>query len=262
MRQLFAPSGSSGKNLQFLYATSILLGLMVWYLVVLSGVVKNSLLPAPQEVFRSLLLMLQSAGFYADVSASTYRVIAGFGVGAAVGLITAAISAYSKHMRPIFSPWIELLRPIPPIAWIPLAILWFGLGDRPAIFLVSLGAFFPVYTTAYHALTSIQKRYLETAKTLGANLKLTITEVILPSIFPRIITGMKVGLGISWMIVITAEMAGANSGLGYFIELNRLLLQTDKVIAGMIVIGVVGFGLQYSISLLQNRFPYLQENRW
>ncbi len=235
---------------------SILVGLIGWQLLIWLAIFNTSFLPSPIDVLNAFASLFQNGTFVVDVYSSILRVFLGFLLGTLTGLILAALNSYSATMNKITSPWIEVLRPIPPLAWIPLSILFFGLGDKPAIFLVSLGSFFPVYTNAYDAIKKIPEKYLHTAKMMGVDTKLLLLDVIIPSTLPRIVTGLKIGLGISWMIVITAELVGATSGLGYFIELNRLLLQVDKVIVGMLVIGSIGFLMNRGISKVENMFAH------
>jgi NitT/TauT family transport system permease protein len=141
----------------------------------------------------------------------------------------------------VFRPVLEVLRPIPGIAWIPLAILWFGIGDSSSYFIVAIACFFPIFISAYIAIMSVDRRYLEMARSLGAPRWGQALQVMLPAALPRIMTGLRVGLGVAWMTVIAAELVAARSGLGYMIELNRSLIQTPAVLVGMIVIGVLGF---------------------
>ncbi|HLC92314.1 MAG TPA: ABC transporter permease [archaeon] len=237
---------------------SIILGITAWQALLSFGLVNANFLPTPLDVFKSLVELIQDGTFIGDIFSSITRVFLGFLGGAIIGLIIAALNAYSGISTRITTPWIEIIRPIPPLAWIPIAILFFGLGDKPAIFLVSLGSFFPIYTNTYQAIKNIPDKYLHTAKVLGANTKLLLLDIIIPSILPRVITGLKIGLGISWMIVITAELVGATSGLGYFIELNRLLLRVDNVIVGMLVIGAIGYAMNTLISFVEKRFFHYQ----
>ncbi len=228
----------------------------IWHAILSFGLVNANFLPTPLDVFESLVGLLHDETFIGDIYSSISRVLTGFLVGAITGLILAGINSYSRISSKITTPWIEVVRPIPPLAWIPIAILFFGLGDKPAIFLVSLGSFFPIYTTTYQAIKNIPEKYLHTAKVLGANTKLLLLDVIIPSILPRVIAGLKIGLGMSWMIVITAELVGSTSGLGYFIELNRLLLHVDNVIVGMLVIGAIGYAMNASISFIEKKFSH------
>lgn len=191
--------------------------------------------------------MFASGTLAADVFHSLNRVIVGILIGATVGLATAVLMALSRTVEEYSAFLLELIRPIPPIAWVPIAILWFGIGDAPAYFLVSLGAFFPVFTNTLKGIKSIERKYLDLAMSLGASRSLALRKVGIPLILPDVMAGLKIGMGVGWIVVITAEMVGAQNGLGYMIQLNRTLLQMPNVIVGMIVIGIVGLFL---VSLL------------
>ena len=157
---------------------------------------------------------------------------------AVVGL-TALTGRWGQGLRAV----LELLRPIPPIAWVPLAILWFRLGDASAWFIVFIGAFFPIYVQVAWALTACPDRWLELSRSLGASPWLTLLRVRLPSAAPQVAAGLRVGLGLAWISVIAAELVGAQSGLGYRIQMHRLMLETEGVMVGMLSIGLLGFAM-------------------
>lgn len=213
----------------------------VWELSAVLFPEQTKILPPPHEVARAFVDAFEEGKLISDSAASLKRIGVGFLLAAVVGIIVgltmASVSAFSSTMGPI----IELFRPIPPIAWIPIAVLWFGIGDKPAYFIVLLGAFFPIFTNAYMGFKSVDSIHIRAARALGASPLMIVRTVVLPSALPFIITGLRIGLGTAWICVITAELVGAQSGLGYMIQLNRLMLQTDRVIVGMIVIALIGF---------------------
>jgi NitT/TauT family transport system permease protein/sulfonate transport system permease protein len=178
-----------------------------------------------------------------DIFASMKRVIIGFSIAAVFGIGFGLFAGTNRAAGNFITPLVEVFRPVPPIAWIPLAILWFGLGDKPAYFLVFLGAFFPIFTNTFFGATSVEETYKRAAYSLGAGRKHFIKDILVPASLPHIFAGMRIGLGIGWISVITAELVGSQSGLGYMIQFNRLLLNTSKVIVGMVVIGIIGFSL-------------------
>ena len=135
---------------------------------------------------------------------------------------------------------LQVLRPIPPIAYIPLAILWFGLGNPPAFFLISLGAFFPVLMNTIAGVRQVDNIYLRAARNLGASRTTLFVSVILPAATPMILTGMRVGVGVAFICVIVAEMIAVNNGLGFRILEAREFFWSDKIIAGMLTIGLLG----------------------
>jgi NitT/TauT family transport system permease protein/sulfonate transport system permease protein len=219
----------------------LLLLASAWQLFGNFSIANLNLVPTPLQVARAVGEMIANGQLLSDALASLQRVLIGFLLAAISGTIFGMLLAWLGKRAVWFDAPFELLRPVPPIAWIPLAVLWLGIGELPAYFIVFLGAFFPILTTVHAVVQATEKTHINAARCLGANRKMLLTDVILPSALPGILTAFRVGFGVAWICVITAELVGAQSGLGYMIQLNRLLLRTDKVVAGMVVIGCLGF---------------------
>jgi nitrate ABC transporter permease subunit len=183
---------------------------------------------------------------------SLKRVVVGFLAAAGIGVGLGIILGENVFLRNILEPVIELLKPIPPIAWIPIAILLFGLGDISSYFIVFLGAFFPIFINTTFGVRQLPQKYKNLARTLEIGKYSYFKNILLKFSLPYIFTGLKIGIGMGWMSVIAAELIGAQSGLGYYIQMNRLLLRTDKIIVGMIVIGLFGYLLTKLIVGLEN----------
>lgn len=220
---------------------SIIFILVFWQLSCETGWVNTKILPGPITVFISLVNLIINGSILIDMMTSLVRVIIGFLIAMFLGGIGGYFTATNKKIRDLLTPIIEVLRPIPPVAFIPLSILWFGIGNAPAYFLVAFGSFFPIYTNTFYGIISVNKVHTNAALCLGASKKQLIFEVIIPAALPFISVGLKTAMGVAWFCVIAAELVGAQSGLGYMIQLNRLTLQSDKVIAGMVMIGIIGF---------------------
>lgn len=216
---------------------------VVWEIGVRLGVINGQLFPAPSAVGQSLLQLAQLGFLWRDVQDSVVRISVGFAIATFVATVLAVLLARSDRLAVYVMPIIDLIRPISVIAWIPLAILWFGLGNKPAWFIIFLGSFFPIFTNTYLGIRSVERIHVQVAECMGADRWLFTREVLFPSALPYILTGMRIGLGVGWMCVIAAEMIAATSGLGYMIQLARTLIETEKVIAGMIVIGVIGYAM-------------------
>lgn len=231
----------------------ILILVSLWQFAGSRGVDNVGLVPTPMQVARALHEMVANGQLFLDVLASLRRVFSGFFLAGVAGIFFGMLLARLGRLAVWFDAPFELLRPIPPIAWIPLAILWFGIGETPAYFIVFLGAFFPILTNVHAGVLATEKLHINAARCLGAGRRLLLTDVILPSALPNILTGLRVGFGVGWICVITAELVGAQSGLGYMIQLNRLLLRTDKVIAGMVVIGCLGFAFNQLLVWLERK---------
>jgi NitT/TauT family transport system permease protein len=175
--------------------------------------------------------------------------VGGFAIGAGLALPLGLLMGAWPRVHELMNPVVQLVRPIPPIAFIPLAILWFGLGDPPAFFLIALGAFFPVLVNTVAGVRSVDAIYLRAARNLGAGEWTLFWRVIVPAAMPYILAGVRIGIGVAFIVVIVAEMIAVNSGLGYRILEAREYFWSDKVIAGMISIGLAGLG----IDVLMNR---------
>lgn len=193
------------------------------------------------------ILIYQSAS-------SLVRVGGGFAAAVAIGVPLGFAMGYFRTVYSNVDPIISILRPVPPIAWIPLAILWFGLGMKPTMFIIFVGAFFPIVLNTYDGVRGTSRRLTEFALVLGANRVNVLRKVIVYEAFPSVITGMRVGFGIGWMSVVAAEMIAAKSGLGYLIITARWIFATDMVIAGMLTIGIIGFGGDMLLRLIERRF--------
>ncbi len=237
----------------------IFLFLLGWQVLAVSGILNPQFLPSPLAVAREFFELLTGYGLLNDILASIQRVFVGFLIASFLGIVLGIWAGTSRFFSFLITPILEVIRPIPPIAWIPLAILWFGLGNAPAYFLVALGAFFPIFTNTYFGVSSIDETYRRAAYSLGAGKMRFISDVLFPFSLPHIFAGLKIGLGVGWMVVITAELVGAQSGLGYMIQLNRILLETPRVIVGMVVIGILGFLMnRLMIALERKLIPWVR----
>ncbi len=220
---------------------SLAVALAAWQVVCALGWVQTEILPPPSAVLHALGSLIASGEMVKDSFTSLWRVIVGFTIGAALGIAFGVLTGLSRWFERYITPLVEAIRPIPPVAFIPLAIMWFGIGNKPAFFLVALGAFFPVFTNAWAGVLSVSPLHRDAALTLGLSRRLVISDVVLPASMPYILAGLQTGLGTAWFCVIVAELVGAQSGLGYMIQLNRLTLQSENVVAGMVSIGVLGY---------------------
>jgi NitT/TauT family transport system permease protein/sulfonate transport system permease protein len=232
---------------------SIISILIIWQLLSYFGFINTNLLPAPSEVVIAIYKGIFSGSLLNDSFQSLKRVLIGYCIGSILGLLLGISSSLNKTIGGIIKMPIEIIRPIPPIAWIPLSILWFGLGEPSAYFLVSLGAFFPAFTNAFLGISQVELGTVEVARCHGVSDNFLFKKVILPQALPSIFSGLYTGLGISWMIVITAELVGVQSGLGYFIQVSRAQLQIEQVVAGMLFIGVIGYLLNQLLQFVGKR---------
>lgn len=202
---------------------------------------------APQDAYDpaqgSRVAWLFSGELIQDAIGSLYRVLAGFFLGTALALPLGLWMGTSERVLELVNPMLQVLRPIPPIAYIPLAILWFGLGNPPAIFLIVIGAFFPVLMNTIAGVRQVDGIYLRAARSLGARQGTIFRRVIFPAATPYILAGMRIGIGTAFIVVIVSEMIAVNNGLGYRILEAREYFWSDKIIAGMLSIGLIGLAI-------------------
>jgi len=246
------------------------LALLAWETASRLGWVTPLILPAPSQVALRWLAYARPEGPWDpaagswlawafsgelphDAMSSLGRILVGFGIGAGLALPLGLLMGARPLVHDLLNPLLQVLRPIPPIAYIPLAILWFGLGNTPAFFLISLGAFFPVLVNTVAGVRSVDAIYLRAARNLGAGEWVLFRRVMVPAAMPFILTGVRVGIGVAFIVVIVAEMIAVNAGLGYRILEAREYFWSDKVIAGMATIGLCGLGIDHGVDRL---------NRW
>ena len=239
---------------------SLIIAMLVcWEVGVRVGWINGNLFPPPSQVMRAIVDLAQLGLLWRDTQASVIRVLVGFTIASIVAIGLAALLGRAPRLAFYFLPIVEIIRPISVIAWIPIAILWFGIGDKPAWFLIFLGAFFPIFTNTYLGIRAVQPIHVQAAQSLGAGKWLFARKVLFPSALPYVLAGMRVGLGVGWMCVIAAELIAASSGLGYMIQLARVLIETEKILAGMLIIGLIGFAMNFSMLLLEKKLtPWSQ----
>lgn len=234
--------------------------LLSWHGLSVAGVIPAYKLPSPVGIlagFWELVTRGLPPGHLLPFHAlmSLVRVGMGFLLAAAIAVPLGMVLGYSKVMRRLVTPLVEMIRPIPPLAWIPISILWFGIGLQSAAFIIFLGAFFPILLNTISGVKSVNPRIVEAVQTLGAGKWHLLGKVMLPGAMPNIFVGLRVGLGISWMTLVAAEFTGVRSGygLGYMIMTARDIQRADEIFAGMTVIGLIGILLDYLIRHIENR---------
>ncbi len=219
----------------------------------------SEVFPRPLEVARGIGELAQKGLLLKYIVASLFRVTWGFGLAVLVGVPFGLFLGWFSRAYEAFNPMIQIFRPISPIAWIPVAILWFGITDLAPIFLIFLASVFPITVSATAAVQNMQPVYLRAAQNFGLTRTELFRRVILPSCLPQIITGIRIALGIAWLVVVAAEMIAVNSGLGYLIiDARNAGKRYDLVVAGMVLIGLIGLVLD----LLVRRLETFDEVRW
>jgi len=243
---------------QSLPSAVVIAGLVAvwWAVVVATGSV---IFPTPLQVVTGTVELVRDGTLFEHIGASLLRVGAGFGLAVAVavpiGLLMGRVRIAFETLNPLF----QILRPISPIAWIPIAILWFGVGNASPIYLIFISSVFPLVVQTTVGVHTIEPRYLRAAENFGVSRWTLFTQVVIPAALPQIIVGMRIALGVAWLVVVAAEMIALHSGLGYLIIDSRNAgNRYDLVIAGMIIIGLIGLGLDGAMRLLES----LKSVRW
>lgn len=242
---------------QFVFPIIIL---VIWQLFSLAGLFPQAKIPSPADIIIGVSHLVATGlptgkTLPAHCMFSILRVSCGFVMAVVVALPLGIVTAWSVLVRDFITPIIEMIRPIPPLAWIPLAILWFGIGIKSAAFIIFLGCFFPILLSTVSGVLSVDPLLVDAARTLGAKERDIFKKVLLPGATPSIYTGLRIGLGIGWMTLVAAEFTGVKSGygLGYMIMTARDIQRPDLVVAGMAVIGLVGYLLDILLRFFESR---------
>lgn len=233
---------------QLLLAIAFPLALLIFWHVATIGQA-YSLIPPPREVGLALYDLAFgginddafSLTLHQHLLASVTRVYGGFALALSIALPLGLLIGRVPFVRELLDPTIQLLRPVPVTAWLPLAMILFGLGPRSAVFLVFLGAFYPILINTVFGVRSVDPRLFEAAAMLGCQGTAQFFKVVLPAALPAIFTGLRLGLGFAWVVIVVGEMTGVPTGLGALIMESRQLSRTEIVISGMVVIGLAGF---------------------
>lgn len=208
-------------------------------------------LPPPSDVAAAAIELFQRGSLQTDILASLKRVGVALLWASAIGFPIGALLGGSRYFAWSVDPVIHFFRPIPPLAWIPLSILWFGIGDLQNQFIIFLAAVFPIIANTAEGVRDVDSRLIRAARTLGANNRTVALTVILPSALPSMFVGFRIGTGIAWMALVAGELVAATSGLGYLISQGRLLFRSDYIIVGMVMIGLIGLVLDGVVRLIQ-----------
>ena len=229
----------------------------VWWVVVLATA--SVVFPTPLQVVMGIVELIRDGTLFEHIGASLFRVGVGFGLAVIVAVPLGLWMGWVKGAYVTLNPLFQILRPISPIAWIPIAILWFGVGNVSPIFLIFISSVFPMVVQTVAGVHTIEKRYLRAAANFGVSRATLFRQVVIPAVFPQIIVGMRIGLGVAWLVVVAAEMIALRSGLGYLIIDSRNAgNRYDLVIAGMVIIGLIGLLLDRLMRLLEG----LKVVRW
>ncbi|WP_421870477.1 ABC transporter permease [Motiliproteus sp.] len=246
---------SSVEAGRFWSCLSVLTLALAWYLGSALELVNPIFWPSPMAVWDQFI-SISSEGYrnfslWEHIWASLYRILVGFGLGCLVGIPLGFAMGLSKLMRGWFDPIVEFFRPIPPLAFIPLVIIWSGIGERSKIMLLFFAALWIMVIAARAGVGSVKLNKIHAAYSLGASKRQILQHVILPNSLPEIFTGMRVAMGVCWGTVVAAELVAAESGVGYMIMVASKFLSTDIVVLGVIIVGAIGYGIDILMRKLE-----------
>jgi ABC-type nitrate/sulfonate/bicarbonate transport system permease component len=260
-------TGARQLKLFLLRCTSIGLFFAVWaafsfanarYLKIFNPV----LMPSPLDVLYTGVDLVESGELQRDIVASLARALQGFAIAAFLGVALGMAVGRSRLLESLIDPMLELLRPIPPLAFLPMMVLWFGIGEASKIAFIAYAAFFPIFTTTLEGIKYVDPLLLRAAASLGASRRDLFRYVVLPAATPSIITGLRLGFGLSFFVIVAAEFIAADRGLGYLINDARTFFLVSQMLLGAAVIGLIGFAFNRLLRLLEARLLRWRKTAW
>jgi NitT/TauT family transport system permease protein len=223
----------------------------LWWLAIIAT--HSVIFPTPWDVVTGTVQLIRDGSLWRHIGASLMRVATGFGLAVCIAIPLGLWMGWVRRAYQTLNPLFQILRPISPIAWIPIAILWFGVGNASPIYLIFISSVFPMIVQTVVGVHTIEKRYLRAAENFGVSHRTLFMRVVIPAVLPQILVGMRIGLGVAWLVVVAAEMIALHSGLGYMIMDSRNAgNRYDLVVAGMIIIGLIGLSLDGFMRLLES----------
>ncbi len=253
-RRAARPISSISRNRSQLVRVASILGFfLIWEGITLIGIFSPVLLPSPIAVLEAAKDMLVTGILIPNIAASLKRVFVGFMLAVSIAVPLGIICGWYRTLLDICDPIIELFRPIPVLALLPLAILWFGIGESSKIFLIAYGSFFPIFINTLAGVRFVDPIYIQAGESLGATKLQIFYRVILMAALPNIFTGLRLGIGFAFLTIVAAEMIASESGLGYLIVDTQLTFQTDRTLVATLMFGILGYLLSTLLLQLERR---------
>lgn len=232
-------------------AGAFLLVLLFWQALLSLGGFNEPLFPSPLATLKGFGELLADGVLLQDIGASLYRFAVGYLSSVLLAMLLGLVLGWYRGIWAYLNPIAQVLRPISPMAWLPFIVLFFGIGEMPALFIIFIAAFFPVLLATVAAVHDIEPVYLKVAQNFGIRQPALLAKIVFPAVFPRIATGLHLALGTAWVFLVAGEMVGAQSGLGFLIIDARNNLRADLLMAAIITIGVLGLLLDSGVSLVE-----------
>jgi sulfonate transport system permease protein len=224
---------------------------LAWEHLTRAGYVDKIFLPRPREVFSALCGMYAKGELIPDIQVSVVNGLRGFLVGAAIGLLGGFACGLSRVVEDIFGPLLNAIRQVPPLAWLPLIILWIGAGDLAKTIIIAKSVFFPVFLNTLQGMRGVSREYIEVGRIFDYGRLRLLRHIVIPAALPSIFVGLRFGAGISWALLIIAEMLGARRGLGFILVRSQELMHSDQLLVVIFIIGLFGFAIDVSLRRLE-----------
>lgn len=236
---------------------AVLIFLLIWIAVTLAnryGHYFNPMLfPGPMDVLRAGIDLAKSGELGSDLLASLSRIFEGFAIAAVAGVGVALLVSRYGAVAFFLEPIIEILRPIPPLAFLPMLVLWFGIGEMSKVSFIAYSAFFPVFTASEDGIRHVDQVLVRAARSLGATRSQIFRHVVLPAALPGVFTGLRLGIALSFFVIVAAEFLGANSGIGYLINNARIYFMVSQMLCGAVIIGCCGYLINLVFKAIERR---------
>jgi|AGTN01.3.fsa_nt_gi ABC-type nitrate/sulfonate/bicarbonate transport system, permease component len=227
--------------------------LLLWQYAADHGLVAITVMPAPTKLYESLIKMIDKGTLQENILVSIRRVVFGYCIGASLGITLGVMTGLSKLTNRLLNFLLEILRPIPIMAWLPVIILWCGIGENTKVIAICIGSFWPIFLNTMDGVRNIDKKYLEVSRIFMKSKSETVFKVILPDALPGIFTGLRIGVGSAWLSVVGAEMVAASAGLGFLISYSREMMQPANMFVGVFAIGIIGLIINTLIRKLESK---------
>ena len=241
-------------------ALSLLAAVLVWWAVAASGIVSPDLFPTPWAVWQAAVELYDDGLLFSDLRASLGRAAVGFVIGATLGVTIGLLTSRTRLFRLALNPILSLCRPIPAIAIVPVAIVWFGIGDGSKYFVISYAVFLTVWLATHHGMEHVPETYIRASRSLGAPLAREFFQVVIPAAAPHIVSGLRMGAALAFLSLVAAELTGASSGIGYRLQEARQYLRMDRMFVGLVELGILGALLDFAFLSLSRHLVHWEQN--
>lgn len=244
------------KKMEDRFVTSLIIPIILivlWQVAANKGAINIQLFPSPVRIWQAFLNSIETGKLQENILISLERVLVGYFYGAVLGVFVGVVLGLSKKTYRLFSFLLEILRPIPIIAWVPVLIMILGIGELSKIIVIMIGSFWSIFLNTYDGIRNVDGKYLEVANMFMKNKRETVLSVMLPAALPSIFTGLRIGVGSAWISVIGAELIASSAGLGYMISYSREMAQPANMYVSVFIIGVIGYLINVVLKLMEKR---------